>query len=201
MKKWEKFSEQELKEIILNSSTYGEALKKLGYAASSSAQNKYIKEIANKYDIPLTHFSTGGAIDLVGQTFGKLTVIRKVESKNKGRARFLCRCECGNVKEIDGAHLRRHEVLSCGCLKKQQISDFNRETKVIDMIGERFGKLVVLKRVDNIGLQPAYICRCDCGNITNPIMGTNLRRENGTRSCGCIKSKGEAFITEILMNN
>ena len=46
MKKWEKFSKEELEDIILNSKTYTEALKKIGYSATSSSQNKYIKEAA-----------------------------------------------------------------------------------------------------------------------------------------------------------
>ena len=32
-------------------------------------------------------------------------------------------------------------------------------------------------------------------------MGTNLRKENGTRSCGCLLSKGELKIAELLTAN
>ena len=69
------------------------------------------------------------------------------------------------------------------------------------MIGQRFGMLEVISRAENIGEQPAYICRCDCGHITNPIMGANLRKKNGTRSCGCMNSKGENIISQILTEN
>lgn len=201
MKKWEKFSKKELEDIILNSKTYVEALKKIGYSGTSSSQNKYIKEAAQRYNIPLNHFRNGGAIDLIGQKFGRLEVIKRVENKNQGRARFLCRCDCGNLKEVDGAHLRRGDILSCGCYKREQTIKYNKEEKIIDMIGQRFGILEVISRAENIGEQPAYICRCDCGHITNPIMGANLRRENGTRSCGCMNSKGENVISQILTKN
>ena len=199
MKLWEKFSEDELRDIILNSKTYREALQKIGYSGSS-AQNRYIKEIANKYNISLSHFSTGGAIDIVGQTFGYLTVIKKVPSKNKGVARFLCKCECGNLKEVDGIHLRKRLTQSCGCLNIKRTIEANKEQKLIDMIGKRFGKLVVLKRVENIKQQPAYICKCDCGNITAPIKGANLRK-GVTKSCGCLRSQGELKITQLLLEN
>jgi hypothetical protein len=32
-------------------------------------------------------------------------------------------------------------------------------------------------------------------------MGSNLRKENGTRSCGCLLSKGEFKIAELLTKN
>jgi hypothetical protein len=35
--------------------------------------------------------------DLIGQRFGKLTVIRRAENGASGRARWLCQCECGNT--------------------------------------------------------------------------------------------------------
>jgi len=57
-------------------------------------------------------------IDLTGKKFGRLTAIKKVESitKNKGRATWLCQCECGNTKKVLGQNLRNEHVRSCGCL-------------------------------------------------------------------------------------
>jgi hypothetical protein len=65
----------------------------------------------------------------------------------------------------------------------------------------RFGKLTVLKRGPNIGEQPSWICQCDCGQMTHPILGSNLRREDGTKSCGCLVSAGEAKIRQLLRDN
>lgn len=79
-RKWEKFSEEELTEKILNSKTYKEALIKIGYNGDNTGNNKIIKEIAEKYSISLEHFSTGSYKDLIGQKFGRLTVLKKVES-------------------------------------------------------------------------------------------------------------------------
>lgn len=54
-----------------------------------------------------------------------------------------------------------------------------------DMIGKRFGRLVVLECAGkNKQGAKTYICKCDCGNVTHPIAGYSLRR-NDTRSCGC----------------
>ena len=199
MKKWEKFSESELKEIILNSQTYKEALQKIGYNGSSN-YNHYIKEISQKYNIDISHFPTGQVIDLTGQKFGKLTVIQRVPNKNGGTARWLCQCECGNLTEIDGTKLRRNEIQSCGCLLKKKIIKYNKDNKLINLAGQKFGKLTVIQRANNIGQQPAWLCQCECGNQV-VVMGSNLRKDNGTQSCGCLCSKGELKIITLLKQN
>lgn len=195
MKKWEKFSKEELEEIIKFSKTYTEALKKIGYSGSP-AHNNIIREISQIYNIDISHFPTGKIIDLTGKKFGKLTVLKRVPNKNGNAARWLCQCDCGNQTEVDGVKLRRYDTLSCGCLVKKSLIKFNK-SKFNDLKGERFGKLTVLERVENIGIQTAWLCQCDCGNQTI-VMSSNLRKENGTRSCGCLLSKGEEKIINLL---
>lgn len=58
--------------------------------------------------------------------------------------------------------------------------------KRIEMIGKKFGKLTVIEE-SSIRKNGAicWICRCDCGNITEPIRSHNLRYGD-TTSCGCI---------------
>ena len=43
-------------------------------------------------------------VDLTGQKFGKLTVIRR-EGAHLGLATWLCKCECGNEKVVSGSNL------------------------------------------------------------------------------------------------
>lgn len=199
MKKWEKFSQQELINIISTSKTYRQALEKLNYTTSSN-NNRIIKEIAKQYNISLEHFRTGKVIDLTGHKFGKLTVIKQVPNKTKGNARWLCQCECGNLKQVDAYHLKNNEIKSCGCLQKEITAKNNAIIKFQDLTGQKFGKLTVLYRAENVGLQPAWICRCDCGTITHPIMSSNLKKGT-TQSCGCLKSKGEEKIRHLLQIN
>lgn len=54
-------------------------------------------------------------IDLTGKRFGKLLVLDRAESLN-GKTRWLCKCDCGNVKAINASNLRRGKSHSCGCL-------------------------------------------------------------------------------------
>ena len=58
-------------------------------------------------------------IDLTGQKFGRLTVIRQEGTNNLGSYLWLCKCECGTMKVIPGAELRRGRIRSCGCLNSE----------------------------------------------------------------------------------
>lgn len=51
-----------------------------------------------------------------GLTFARFLVLKQVESIRKNSPRFLCRCECGVQKEVEGRHLRSGKIKSCGCL-------------------------------------------------------------------------------------
>lgn len=59
-------------------------------------------------------------IDLTGQKFNKLLVLEYVYTKN-GQIYWKCKCDCGNIKNIAGSHLRTGHTKSCGCLKKEII--------------------------------------------------------------------------------
>jgi hypothetical protein len=53
-------------------------------------------------------------IDLVGQKFGRLTVISFAHGGNN--AFWNCICECGNEKKTNSVLLKSGAVKSCGCL-------------------------------------------------------------------------------------
>lgn len=52
---------------------------------------------------------------MIGQTFGKLTVVERAESGKRGQSRWRCRCECGKTTMSWANGLKRGRVLSCGC--------------------------------------------------------------------------------------
>lgn len=54
-------------------------------------------------------------LNLVGQVFGQLTVLKV--GKGKRRSTWICKCECGNIKEAVGSSLKRGQTKSCGCLR------------------------------------------------------------------------------------
>lgn len=60
----------------------------------------------------------GKVEDLSNKKFGRLTVISRTKSKNK-RARWICKCDCGNEKVVYSTDLIKGAVKSCGCLVKE----------------------------------------------------------------------------------
>lgn len=64
--------------------------------------------------------------------------------------------------------------------------------KRLNLVGERFGKLVVLSTAPPKYGRSAFLCLCDCG-AQKSICGSSLAR-GASRSCGCMTvHKGNAF--------
>lgn len=57
-------------------------------------------------------------IDRTGKRFGRLVVIGP--GKRVGKVLFwLCQCDCGRQKEVDGGNLNTGKIRSCGCLLEE----------------------------------------------------------------------------------
>lgn len=54
-------------------------------------------------------------IDISGQRFGRWVVIERGERKSY----WLCRCDCGTIKEVYGGSLKNGHSPSCGCKKRK----------------------------------------------------------------------------------
>lgn len=57
--------------------------------------------------------------------------------------------------------------------------------KKINLINQRFGKLLVLSKEKTSPHGYYWLCQCDCGKKVS-ILGANLRNGN-TKSCGCLR--------------
>lgn len=87
--------------------------------------------------------------NLVGQTYNLLKVIAIDDEKTrqKGRAYFLCQCDCGNQTIVRGSQLLDGSAQSCGCLRssgEQKIASilschnikYSREYSFSDLKGD-----------------------------------------------------------------
>ena len=115
-------------------------------------------------------------IDLTGQRFGMLTVLRRAESRN-GKVCWTCRCDCGKMVDVAANNLRSGHTVSCGCRRVQPY------------IGKRYGKLIVLEKTKETvqhgsTRSPLWKCRCDCGNIV--LVRLDSLTSGTTQSCGCL---------------
>ena len=85
----------------------------------------------------------GKASNLIGQRFGLLTVIERVlPNTTANKTRWRCLCACGNETVAVGGDLKSGNTTSCGCVGIQ-----NLIRNPLDLVGQRFGLLTVIKRV------------------------------------------------------
>lgn len=85
-------------------------------------------------------------VDLTGQKFCRLTVLKRSENQNGSAVRWLCRCECGTETIATTNELRSGHKKSCGCLKHKPHPE--------NLKGQRFGRLVVMKRIGTSESKP-----------------------------------------------
>lgn len=66
-------------------------------------------------------------IDETGNRYGRLLVLERFEdSKCKRRVEWVCQCDCGEFTTVTGNHLRTGNTKSCGCLRKENLGEFNK---------------------------------------------------------------------------
>lgn len=136
--------------------------------------------------------------NIIGQRYGKLTVIDYTDENRHGSALWKCQCDCGNITYATTEGLRVGDNVSCGC--RNLGSERFKERYKVDLTGKIFGKLTVLAATDmrsNKGNQ-IWKCQCDCGNIA--YISTNHLQTGNTKSCGCLQghSTGELKIKQLL---
>ena len=207
MKKWETFSEEELKKIVQESTSFREIGIKCGYSPISNA-SKPGKEIVNKYNFDISHFYINKNKNYIGRKFYYLTAIGPTNERSKsGLVLWEFKCDCGKICKKPISYVINGNTKSCGCKKSSGLVKYNLEQSEQNKIkiGTVFGKLTVIEDLgfknyyNNNKRRRAYKCRCECGNIIE-VFGNNLKFGEVT-SCGCLNSKGEEKIIQILINN
>lgn len=65
--------------------------------------------------------------ELLGQKFGRLSVLsfHGFNPKRKAKLNWLCRCDCGKEIVVDGYNLRNGNTKSCGCYKIERTKETN----------------------------------------------------------------------------
>lgn len=127
-------------------------------------------------------------INLAGRTFGRLKVLRRDGSDQHGDARWLVKCDCGTEFSVVSASLMRGATESCGCLRREVISQLS----TTDLTGRTFGRLQVLRRDGSYhggknarSIQAKWRVKCDCGSPELSVVGSHLISGH-TKSCGCL---------------
>lgn len=122
------------------------------------------------------------SLNLVGQKFGRLTVIKAMDERVNSNIVWECLCDCGEYSYVLGTNLIRGNTQSCGCLQREAVS----KARIRDLTGKQFGDLTVIAPTsERYRRYVIWECLCTCGNKINAV-GYALK--NGTiTSCGCKK--------------
>ena len=108
-----KLNEKDKKEILMayNTSTSTELAKKYNVSRGMITKLWHDNHLSGKENIK----TTTTEINLIGQVFGKWTVINKSEKKScNGGIYWHCKCDCGREKDVLSQSLRNGRSLSCG---------------------------------------------------------------------------------------
>ena len=66
--------------------------------------------------------------DLTGMRFGRLTVIERADHNNSsGKPLWVCRCDCGKIKDVGSRELRKGISVSCGCYRADWAKEHNKK--------------------------------------------------------------------------
>lgn len=118
--------------------------------------------------------------DLIGKKFGRLIVMQRIE-----KTKYLCKCECGNIKEIYKNNFISGRTKSCGCLSKEI-----HKNKYSNLTDKKFGLLRVIEYAGIHNGRSSWLCECECG--TKCIVTGHDLKNGHTKSCGCLRRKNKA---------
>jgi len=139
--------------------------------------------------------------NLIDKRFGRL-LVKEFYGKNKNnQSLWKCKCDCGNITFVTSSHLMHGHTKSCSCLLKEL-----HESKRLDITGQKFGKLTVIKKSNEKYIYPfsnkwAYLweCECDCGNKGLLFRSAHLMDGSIKKDCGCTKLKaGQAGLNSLF---
>lgn len=146
-------------------------------------QNRLKESIKKKYEY------------LINTKINGWTFLEIIPPDEKHDSTFaICKCQCGTIKEVKLSYVIHGKSKDCGCGRKRTL----QEVFTKSLIGQRFGKLVVIEMLDKRSTNDRimYRCRCDCGNEVN-VVGNSLTT-NHTLSCGCLVSYWNMYIQQFL---
>jgi len=80
--------------------------------------------------------------NISGFKFGKLTAIEELPNSNKFKNRvWVCKCDCGNIKNVSTNNLTMGHTKSCGCNQYKTGKDVYNYTGYEDISGSKWGSI------------------------------------------------------------
>lgn len=91
-------------------------------------------------------------LDLVGEKFNMLEV-KQYQGKRGKHAYYLCKCECGNEKEVSRINLMANHTRSCGCLKRRKGKNNKCWSGCGDLSGRIWSSIKIKAKTRNLGFE------------------------------------------------
>lgn len=134
------------------------------------------------------------AKDIIGQRFGRLTVIDELTDISPRRV--VCKCDCGKITTIVKTDVMAGHTQSCGCLHSEATTKANLK----DWTGyvSPFGVKALTQEEKNV--HGVWLWKYECPFCGNNFVALPATVASGKiKSCGCIaQSSGEVLIAKTL---
>ena len=142
--------------------------------------------IAHEQPVYLKKKRRKNLVDITGRRFERWDGLHIDENREYGRTKeiyWICKCDCGTIRPVSGARLRKGKSKSCGC--------YQRDMTFIDLDGRIFGRLLVVdiseKTRSGHKKTTYWKCKCICGNFVDAPTSQLLNGDS--ISCGCKTKK------------
>jgi hypothetical protein len=125
--------------------------------------------------------------NIIGQRFGKWTVIKEAGRDKKSNMFYKCVCDCGTIRNHAASTLKNKTTQCKSCY----MAEVN---KVEDLVGKTFGKWKIVSKTKNIERNEwFYDSICECGTQKR-IAGHSLKSGFTTQChrCRC-KTHGMSY--------
>lgn len=119
--------------------------------------------------------------DLIGQKFGRWTVVGESIPHGTVDRKWLCRCECGTERYVLERSLIYGGSHSCGCLMRERA----KKAIAYDLSGQQFGEFTALHPAGKAKKRHSipWLCLCSCGKEV--VVEATLLVCGVKKSCGC----------------
>ena len=82
---------------------------------------------------------------LIGTQINGCTILEIIPPSGKRTSAYaLCKCQCGTIKEVKISYITNGRSKDCGCVRKETL----KEVRTKNLVGQRFGKLVVVEMLE-----------------------------------------------------
>lgn len=130
--------------------------------------------------------------DMIGQQYGRLTVVERTKNREERYVCWKCKCDCGREIFVNTRRLKRGTVSDCGCIMQ---TTSRRGPKAEELDGRTFGELLVQQRISSDKGRTRWLCRCSCGNEIEAV-SRNLK-SGVTNNCGCKRYQRKGRIADL----